>query len=63
MIWKSFSKIRFFGREICSGVITLHDAVEEQINLRNEIDSFKESTKPRGSSKKEKKPWFLKTQL
>ena len=34
-----------FGREIYSGILTLNDALEEQINLKDEIDKFKESTK------------------
>ena len=30
--------IRSFGKEIYSGILTLHDALEEQINLNDEID-------------------------
>ena len=36
IIWKSYSRN-----------LTLHDAHEEQINLKYDIDKFKESTKPR----------------
>ena len=29
---------RSFGKEIYSGILTLHDALEEHINLKDEID-------------------------
>ena len=38
-----------FGREIYSGILTLNDALEEQIKLKDEID--KESTKPKPPEK------------
>ena len=43
---------RLFRREIYSCIITLNDALEEQINLKNKIDKFKESTKPKNTAKK-----------
>ena len=50
------------GREIYSGILTLNDALEKQINLKNEIDKSKESKKPKKKpEKKEKKdPNFSK---
>ena len=39
--FQKFKTIRSFGREIYSGIITLHDVLEEQINLKDEIDNFK----------------------
>ena len=41
-----------FGREICSSIITLNDALEN-LNLKNEIDKFKKPTKPKFLEKKE----------
>ena len=40
-----FKTITSFGREIYSDELTLEDALEEQINFKNEIDRFKESAK------------------
>ena len=36
-----------FGRDIYGGVITLNDALEEQMNMTIEIDNFNEETKPK----------------
>ena len=36
--FQKFKTIRSFWREICSAIITLNDALEEQINLKDEID-------------------------
>ena len=33
----------FFGREIYKGIAKLNDAFIEQINLKNDINKFKES--------------------
>ena len=46
--------IRSFGRKIYSNIITLNDACEEHINVKDEIDKFSESTKPKSPNKKEK---------
>ena len=43
------------GREIYSGILTLNDALEKQINLKDEIDKFKESKKPKKSQRRKKK--------
>ena len=43
------------GREIYSGILTLNDALEKQINLKDEIDKSKESKKPKKKSQKRKK--------
>ena len=48
--FQKFKTRKFFGRENFSGIITPDDALEEQINLKDEID--KESTKPNKQEKK-----------
>ena len=42
-----------FEREIYSGIINLDGALEKHISLKDEIDIFKESTKPKILEKKE----------
>ena len=56
-----FKTIRCFGREIYSGILTLDDALKEQISLKDEIGKFKESTKPKTQDKKKIKNWLLET--
>ena len=41
-----FKIIRFFEREIYNDSVSLDDALEQQIRIKDEIDFFKESTKP-----------------
>ena len=53
--FKKFKTIRSFGREIYNGIITLNNAYEEQINLKSEIDKFKESTNQNPQTKKKKR--------
>ena len=53
--FQKFKTIRSLGREMYSGIRTLNDAFEEQINLKDTIDKFKEYTKPKNQGKKEKK--------
>ena len=53
--FQKFEKIRSFGREIYSGVITLNGAFLEQINPKNELHNFNEHTKPENQNKKEEK--------
>ena len=64
-IW--FSEVKnnkaFFAREIYNDDLTLEDALGEQINIKNEIDKFKKSTKPQNSNKKEKNHGILRMQL
>ena len=43
----------FFGREIYKGIVKLNDAFIEQINLKNDINKFKESAKPKNLDKRE----------
>ena len=50
--FRKFNTLRPFGREICKDERTLEDALEEQIKSKNEIDKFKDSTKPRTLDKK-----------
>ena len=47
--FQKFKTIRSFGREIYSSIITLNDTLAEQINLKDEIDKFNESSKPKRS--------------
>ena len=46
--------MRSFGREIYSSIITLNDAFEEQVSLKDQIVKFKESTKPKKKQVKKK---------
>ena len=41
------------GREIYSGILTLNDALEKQINLKDEIEKSKESKKPKKKAREE----------
>ena len=61
--FQKFKTIRSFGREIYSGIHTLNDALEEQINLKEEIDKFKESTKPKNLDTKEKKALAFENEI
>ena len=51
--FQKFERIRSFGRENYNYELTPGDALEEQINLKNEIYKFKESIKPQNPDKKE----------
>ena len=53
--FQKFKTIRSFGREIYCIILTLDHAIEEQINLKGEIDKFKESAKPKRQAKKQKR--------
>ena len=44
--FQKFKIITSFWREVFSGILTLNDGVEEQINLKYEADKFKDPTKP-----------------
>ena len=46
--------ISFFGREIYKGIIELSDAFKEQVNLKTDINEFKESAKPKKPRQKRK---------
>ena len=71
MIWlliitydfQKLKTIKSFAREIYNDNLTLEDALGEQINIKNEIDKFKKSTKPQNSNKKEKNHGILRMQL
>ena len=43
--FQKFKTIRSFGREIYSSILTLNNALEKQINLKDEVDKFIECTK------------------
>ena len=49
------------GEKFISGIIILNDSFEEQINLKDEIDKFNESTKQKNQIKKKKKYRLRKT--
>ena len=50
-----FKAIRYFGREIYNNDLSLDDALEQQIRLKDSIDIFKESIKPKKISQKRRK--------
>ena len=52
MIFQNFKTIRSFRRDIYSKIFTLNDVLEEEINLKDEIDKFKESTKLENQEKR-----------
>ena len=52
MIFQNFKTIRSFRRDTYSKIFTLNDALEEEINLKDEIDKFKESTKLENQEKR-----------
>ena len=45
--FQKFKTIRSFGREIYNNDLSLDDALELQIRLKDDINIFKESTKPK----------------
>ena len=45
--FQKFKEIRSFGREIYNNDLSLDDALELQIRLKDDINIFKESTKPK----------------
>ena len=49
------------GEKFISGIIILNDSFEEQINVKDEIDKFNESTKQKTQIKKKKKYKLRKT--
>ena len=54
--FQSFNTIRWlFGREICNNDLSLDDAIEQQIRVKDDIDIFKESTERRRSVFKKQK--------
>ena len=46
-----FKTIRSVERDIYDGIRTLHDTLEKQINLKDEIHKFKESAKQKPQTK------------
>ena len=53
--FQNFKTIRSFGRKIYNNYLLLDDALEKQIRLKDDIDTFKESAKQKESVKKEKR--------
>ena len=52
--FQKFKTIRSFGREVYNNDLSLDNALEQQIRLKDDIDILKESTKTKKSVKKEK---------
>ena len=53
--FQKFKTVKSFGSEIYKNDLSLNDAIQEQIRLKNYIDIFKQFTKPNETVKKEKK--------
>ena len=62
MIFESL-KHSFFARELYSNDLSLDEALEQQIKLKDYIEIFKESKKPKESVKKEKKTLNLENAI
>ena len=45
--FRKLKTIRSFGREVYNNDLSSDDALEQQIRLKDDIDIFKESTKPK----------------
>ena len=58
--FQKFTTIRSSGKEIYSNSLSLDGALEQEIKLKDDIDIFKESTKPQIKEKKAKKALTLK---
>ena len=54
--FQKFKTIRSFGREIYNSDLSPDDALKQQIRLKDNIDIFKEPTKPKESVKRGKSP-------
>ena len=52
--FQKFNTISSFVGEIYNNDLSIDDVLEQQIRLKDDIDIFKESTKPKESVKKEK---------
>ena len=50
--FQKIKTIRFFGREIYNANVSLDDAFEQQISLKDDSNIFKESIKPEIKQKK-----------
>lgn len=46
----------WFGRDIWNDIINPHDALEEQTNLKNEINKFDDLSREKAQNKEEDKP-------
>ena len=53
--FQKFKTIRSFGREIYNNDLPLDDVIELQIRLKDDLDNFKESKKPKESARQEKR--------
>ena len=61
--FQRFKTIRSFGREIYNNHISLDDALEQQIRLKDNADIFRKTAKPKESVKKERKGLTLKNAI
>ena len=55
MVFRKFRTIRTFGRDIYNGEISLEKANEYQSDLADEIEKFKDKTRPKSLEKKQEK--------
>ena len=53
--FEKFKTITSFGREIYNNDLSLDDALEQKIILKNDVDISKESSKPKKQSQKKRK--------
>ena len=53
--FQKFTTIRSSGKEIYSNSLSLDGALEQEIKLKDDIDIFKESTKPQIKERKQKR--------
>ena len=60
---QKFKTKRSFRREIYNNNLSLDDPLEQQIRLKDDINIFKESTKPQVKEKKGKKALALKNAI
>ena len=61
--FQSLKTIRSFVREIYNNHISLDDALEQQIRLKDNADIFRKTAKPKESVKKERKGLTLKNAI
>ena len=47
IVFKRWKQSGLLGKKTYSGVITLHDIFEDQLNLKKDIDNFSENVKPK----------------
>ena len=61
--FRKFQTIRTFGKDIYEGEITFEESDEDQSDLMNETENFRDKTRPKSPEKKQEKKMFLKTRI